>query len=75
MTHELPALDYDYDALEPHIDAQTMKLHHDIHHAGYVKGLNVAEEQLADARSKGDFALVKHWSRELAFHGAGHSHA
>lgn len=72
MTHELPALDYDYDALEPHIDAQTMKLHHDIHHAGYVKGLNVAEEQLADARSKGDFALVKHWSRELAFHGAGH---
>ncbi len=72
MTHELPPLPYDYEALEPHIDAQTMKLHHDIHHAGYVKGLNNAEEKLAAARESGDFGLVKHWERELAFHGAGH---
>lgn len=72
MAHELPPLDYPYEALEPHIDAQTMKLHHDVHHAGYVKGLNTAEAKLAEAREANDFALVKHWSRELAFHGAGH---
>lgn len=72
MTHELPPLPYAYDALEPHIDQQTMKLHHDIHHLGYVNGLNNAETKLADARKSGDFALVKHWERELAFHGAGH---
>lgn len=72
MTHELPPLPYDYDALEPHIDAQTMKLHHDIHHLGYVKGLNNAEAKFAEAREKGDFSLIKHWEREAAFHGAGH---
>ncbi len=72
MPHQLPPLDYPYDALEPHIDAQTMRLHHDIHHAAYVTGLNNAEAKLAEAREKNDFALVKHWSRELAFHGAGH---
>ena len=72
MAHELPPLPYPYDALEPIIDEQTMRLHHDIHHLGYVKGLNTAEEKLAEARTSGDFALVKHWSREAAFHGAGH---
>ena len=72
MAHELPPLPYAYDALEPYIDEQTMRLHHDIHHAGYVKGLNNAEAKLADARAAGDFALVKHWSREAAFHGSGH---
>ncbi|MEJ2209954.1 MAG: superoxide dismutase [Anaerolineae bacterium] len=72
MAHELPPLPYSYDALEPYIDAQTMRLHHDIHHAGYVKGLNNAEDKLAKAREAGDFALVKHWSREAAFHGSGH---
>jgi Fe-Mn family superoxide dismutase len=72
MAHELPALPYEYDALEPYIDEQTMRLHHDIHHAGYVSGLNNAEVKLAEARAAGDFALVKHWSREAAFHGSGH---
>lgn len=72
MGHELPPLPYAYDALEPYIDEQTMRLHHDIHHAGYVKGLNNAEAKLAEARAAGDFALVKHWSREAAFHGSGH---
>jgi Fe-Mn family superoxide dismutase len=72
MAHELPPLPYDYDALEPYIDEQTMRLHHDIHHAGYVKGLNNAEAKLAGARKAGDFSLVKHWSREAAFHGSGH---
>ena len=41
-TIELPPLPYDYDALEPHIDARTMQFHHDKHHAGYVKNLNAA---------------------------------
>ncbi len=68
----LPALPYDYNALEPSIDEQTMKLHHDKHHLGYVNGLNKALDALADARSKNDFALVKHWERELAFNGSGH---
>jgi superoxide dismutase, Fe-Mn family len=72
MTHVLPALPYDYNALEPHIDEQTMRLHHDIHHLAYVNGLNNAEKKLAEARESSDFGLVKHWERELAFHGAGH---
>ena len=72
MAHELPPLPYDYNALEPHIDEQTMRLHHDKHHLAYVNGLNNAEGKLAEARQKSDFSLVKHWERELAFHGAGH---
>jgi len=42
MAYELPALPYDYSALEPIIDRETMKLHHDAHHAAYVKKLNAA---------------------------------
>ena len=72
MPHELPPLPYDYDALEPHIDEATMRLHHDKHHAAYVAGLNNAEAKLEAARQSGDFALVKHWEREVAFHGSGH---
>ncbi|HHN78023.1 MAG TPA: superoxide dismutase [Phycisphaerales bacterium] len=71
--YELPPLPYAYDALEPHIDAQTMRIHHDKHHAGYVRGLNRAVVKLRDIREgKGDVGLIKHWSRELAFHGSGH---
>lgn len=44
MTFELPPLPYDYDALEPYIDAQTMHLHHDKHHQAYVDKLNAAVE-------------------------------
>ena len=72
MPHTLPPLPYPYEALEPHIDAQTMKLHHDLHHKSYVDGLNAAEDKLATARQSGDFAAVKHLARELAFHGSGH---
>ncbi|MDR9398169.1 MAG: superoxide dismutase [Salibacter sp.] len=42
MAFELPNLPYDYNALEPHIDAQTMEIHHSKHHAGYTKKLNSA---------------------------------
>lgn len=48
MAHELPALPYAFDALEPYIDAQTMQIHHDKHHAAYVNNLNAALES-ADA--------------------------
>ncbi|MCZ8514142.1 DUF2935 domain-containing protein [Paenibacillus filicis] len=70
--HKLPPLPYAYDALEPYIDAETMRLHHDKHHQSYVNGLNKAETMLARARETGDFSLVKHWEREAAFNGAGH---
>ncbi|KAA8997154.1 DUF2935 domain-containing protein [Paenibacillus spiritus] len=70
--HTLPPLPYAYNALEPHIDEKTMRIHHDIHHQSYVDGLNKAEKKLANARRSGDFELVKHWERELAFNGAGH---
>jgi Fe-Mn family superoxide dismutase len=72
VEYALPPLPYDYDALEPNIDEQTMRLHHDIHHAGYVRGLGVALDKLAEARASGDYGLVKHWEREAAFHGSGH---
>lgn len=70
--HELPGLPYPYNALEPYYDEQTVRLHHDAHHKAYVDGLNNAEAKVAEAREKGDFALIKHWERELAFHGSGH---
>ncbi|HOB86111.1 MAG TPA: superoxide dismutase [Bacillota bacterium] len=70
--HELPPLPYSYDALEPYYEERTLRLHHDAHHKAYVDGLNNAEAKLAEAREKGDYALVKHWERELAFHGSGH---
>jgi Fe-Mn family superoxide dismutase len=49
--HQLPPLKYDYAALEPHIDARTMKLHHDVHHASYVGKLNAALEKFPDFRT------------------------
>lgn len=70
--YTLPKLPYAYDALEPHMDAQTLKLHHDLHHAGYVKGANKAGKALEEARKSGDFGLVDHWTQKLAFHASGH---
>lgn len=70
--HTLPPLPYSYNALEPYISEEIMLLHHTKHHQSYVDGLNKAEKELQKARQRGDFSLVKHWSRELAFHGSGH---
>jgi len=70
--YSLPKLPYAYDALEPYIDRQTMELHHDKHHAGYVRGLNNAIEKVSNAINSKDFSLIKHWEGEIAFHGAGH---
>jgi len=72
MKHTLPALPYAYNALEPHYDEATLRLHHGKHHQAYVDGLNKAEDKLQEARTNGDFSLIKHWERELAFHGSGH---
>ena len=44
MAFTLPALPYAYDALEPHIDARTMEIHHSKHHAAYTNNLNAAIE-------------------------------
>jgi Fe-Mn family superoxide dismutase len=73
--YTLPPLPYDYDALEPHIDAQTMKLHHDKHHQAYVTGLNKALAGLESARTGGEAELAKVGSltQDLAFHGSGHT--
>ena len=70
--HQLPPLPYAYDSLEPYIEKEIMELHHKKHHQAYVDGLNKAEIQLEKARKDNNFAFVKHWSRELAFHGSGH---
>jgi Fe-Mn family superoxide dismutase len=59
MAHEVPALTYDYSALEPFIDSQTMHLHHDGHHAAYVKNLNAALERHPDLQSHSAIELLK----------------
>jgi Fe-Mn family superoxide dismutase len=72
MPYELPPLPYAYDALAPAISKEILTIHHDKHHAGYVKGLNATLEKLAAARTAGDMAGIQALSRDLAFHGAGH---
>jgi len=52
MAHQLPALPYGFDALEPHIDAQTMQIHHGKHHAAYVNNLNAALDKHPDLHQK-----------------------
>jgi Fe-Mn family superoxide dismutase len=56
---KLPPLPYSFDALEPHIDARTMEIHHDKHHAAYVTNLNKAVADLPDLRGKSVEDLVK----------------
>jgi Fe-Mn family superoxide dismutase len=70
--YTLPELPYDYGALEPHISGQINELHHNKHHAAYVKGANTALEQLAEAREKGDHASIFLHEKNLAFHLGGH---
>ena len=58
MAYELPALPYDYNALEPHIDAQTMEIHHTKHHQTYITKLNGALEGHPDLANKAVDDLV-----------------
>ena len=62
MAHELPNLNYAYDALEPHIDARTMEIHHSKHHGGYVAKLNAAIEG-TDAENLSIEDLMKNVSK------------
>jgi Fe-Mn family superoxide dismutase len=59
MAHELPALPYAFDALEPYIDARTMEIHHDKHHAAYVNKLNAALDKHPDFASKSLEDVIK----------------
>ena len=72
--YQLPALPYGYADLEPFIDAQTMKLHHDRHHAGYVRGANEATAALERVRRVGGQQIhtVRAVTDALAFHTSGH---
>jgi superoxide dismutase, Fe-Mn family len=70
--YTLPDLPYDFAALEPHISAKIMELHHDKHHQAYVTGANTALEQLAEARDSGNLANVNKLEKDLAFNLGGH---
>ena len=70
--YTLPDLQYDYSALEPHISGKIMELHHDKHHAGYVKGANDTLEKLGEARQKEDFTRLGAMEKALAFNLSGH---
>lgn len=65
MAFELPKLPYAYDALEPHIDARTMEIHHTKHHAGYTKKLNAAIEG-TDLEQKNIKEILAHVSKHSA---------
>jgi Fe-Mn family superoxide dismutase len=59
MAHALPPLPYAFDALEPHIDKQTMEIHHGKHHQAYVNNLNAALEKHPDLQSKSVEDLIR----------------
>ncbi len=78
--HEVPQLGYSYDALEPHIDARTMEIHHTKHHAAYVANLNKALEGHAELAAKSvedlisDMASIPEAIRgAVRNHGGGHA--
>ncbi|MEO6309209.1 MAG: superoxide dismutase [Leifsonia sp.] len=70
--YTLPALPYDYSALEPSISGTIMELHHGKHHQAYVTGANTALAQLAEARESGNLANVNKLQKDLAFNLGGH---
>ncbi|HWS47465.1 MAG TPA: superoxide dismutase [Acidimicrobiia bacterium] len=70
--YELPDLDYDYAALEPHYSARVLALHHDKHHKAYVDGVNATLEKLAGARESGDLSAIVGLEKTLAFNLSGH---
>ena len=79
MTHTLPKLSYEYNALEPYIDEQTMKLHHGKHHQTYVDKLNAALEGHPDLQNKPVEELIKDLNKvpesirtAVRNHGGGH---
>ncbi len=80
MAHELPKLPYAYDALEPHIDAKTMEIHHTKHHQAYVNNLNAALEKHPELQSKPVEELIRDLNKipedirtAVRNHGGGHA--
>ena len=71
-TYSLPDLPYDYSALAPAISGEILELHHDKHHAAYVKGANDTLDQLAEARDKGAFGGIVGLEKSFAFNLSGH---
>jgi Fe-Mn family superoxide dismutase len=72
IKYALPDLPYDHAALEPHISARIMELHHGKHHRTYVEGANKALADLAEARHKDEFDRIAALERALAFNASGH---
>ena len=70
--YRLPDLPYDFGALEPHISGRIMELHHDKHHAAYVKNANDTIARLDEARQSGDVSRLAALERALAFNLSGH---
>jgi Fe-Mn family superoxide dismutase len=70
--YTLPKLPYAYDALEPYISRRILELHHDGHHAAYVKNLNLVIDELDQARDAGDLGKLPSLEKALAFHLGGH---
>jgi Fe-Mn family superoxide dismutase len=70
--YTLPDLPYDYAALEPYYSARMLELHHDKHHAAYVKGVNTTLEKLAAMRESGDLSSIVGLEKTLAFNLSGH---
>lgn len=70
--YALPDLRYDFSALEPHISARVLQLHHGTHHAAYVTGANEAIELLFEARHTGAMNQIGELERKLAFNVSGH---
>ncbi len=71
-TYQLPDLSYDFGALEPHLSARILELHHDKHHRAYVDGANATLEKLSAARDAGDFSTIVGLEKTLAFNASGH---
>lgn len=72
MPFELPPLPYEYNALEPYLNEETLRFHHDKHHAAYVNALNEAEEKLAKAQESDDFSTLRAICNAMAFNYSGH---
>ena len=70
--YELPTLGYDYGALEPHLSARILELHHGKHHKGYVDGVNLTLAKLAETRESGDLSGIVGLEKTLAFNLSGH---
>ncbi|MGE0878326.1 MAG: superoxide dismutase [Acidimicrobiia bacterium] len=70
--YELPELGYDYGALEPHLSARILELHHSKHHKAYVDGANATIDKIAAARDANDFGGIVGLEKTLAFNVSGH---